>query len=514
MKIVFKLREKFILVLVSAIFLAISFNTYFNTVDFIHLYKESVAERLSSELLKLKSTIDDVVMLNLGFESHQAIDKECQSLVADTSYAQYCFVIDKQGKIYYKSFSDKAGNLPVDLIVKTVLKSEEPVQYFRIPSGVRIYDYSLDFYSNPEGKRLGLEIHLGVGSRIIDEQVFRLIRRNIFSGVIFVFIASVLAFFIFRQTLLGPIKKLIGGISKFGRGDLNARVELKSSDEIAGLAQSFNSMAESIVGYVDNIKKAEAELKTAYERLKDTQAQLVQSSKMASLGLLAGGVAHEINSPLTGVLNNVQLIKSTFGEGKLSLEQSKDLLNVIEASALRCKKIVRSLLDFSHSSQDLYGPVSLNAISEKVTALIEHEFRSQGIAIRKDLQVDLPRVTGEDQLLQQVILDIISNAKWAIENKPKRDGGLITIKTEYKPDDKFVRILISDNGIGIPEENLEKIFEPFFTTKQVGEGTGLGLAIVYNIVKAHNGIIEAESKLGEGSTFKIFLPIYAARGNA
>ena len=255
-------------------------------------------------------------------------------------------------------------------------------------------------------------------------------------------------------------------------------------------------------------KKAEEQLQQAYEQLKTTQFQLVQSAKMASVGQLAGGVAHEINNPLTGVLNNVQLIKMEAELKKdFSIEDFKGLLNVIEESALRCKKITESLLSFSRAATGKFVLLSLNELTEKVVTLINYEMKLQNIAILTELQANLPQVLGDPQLLQQIIFDLIGNAKWAIEKKMPKTSGVITVKTSYYPESRHVLISVSDTGIGIPPENLGKIFEPFFTTKPVGEGTGLGLSIVYGIVKQHSGDIKAESQFGQGAIFKISLPV-------
>lgn len=256
-------------------------------------------------------------------------------------------------------------------------------------------------------------------------------------------------------------------------------------------------------------QKAEARLREAYEQLKNTQSQLVQSAKMASVGQLAGGVAHEINNPLTGVLNNVQLIKMMIeSKESLCIDDFKELLGVIEESAMRCKRITQSLLDFSRASKGVFVRASLNEIVEKVIALIEHELKSENIVIHKKLQPDLPGVLGDMQLLQQVVMDILVNARWAIKKRP--GGGNITLQTCHDSKNKKVHLDIADDGVGIPAENLEQIFEPFFTTKPIGQGAGLGLSIVYNIIKVHHhGTIAAESELGKGTTFKVSLPACA-----
>jgi C4-dicarboxylate-specific signal transduction histidine kinase len=254
-------------------------------------------------------------------------------------------------------------------------------------------------------------------------------------------------------------------------------------------------------------KQSEEELKKAYASLKDLQSQLVQSEKMGAIGQLAGGVAHEINNPLTGVLNNAQLIKMMAGAGKeLKFDEIKDLLDAIEESALRCKKITESLLDFSHTSMGGFKPISLNAVIDKVVGLIGTEMKLQNIELKVELQPDLPQVLGDSQLLQQILVNLISNAKWAAAKKFDKGGGLISVKTETESGKGFINLYVADNGIGIDGDKIAKIFNPFFTTKQVGEGTGLGLSVAYNIIKKHRGKIEVSSKKNEGSTFKIVLP--------
>ncbi len=281
-----------------------------------------------------------------------------------------------------------------------------------------------------------------------------------------------------------------------------------------GKATPLYDSQGNITGAVETIrditerKKAEVELEKAYDELKRVQAQLIQSAKMASIGTLAGGVAHEINNPLTGVLNNVQLIKILAKEkASFNMADFEELLNIIEDSANRCIKITRSLLDFSHASKGEFCPVSINDILEKVLAFTEHDMSLENIVLERSLEPKLLLVNGDHQLLQQVILDILSNARWAIKKKSGKTGGKITIKTEDDHLEKGINIFISDTGAGIAKEDQEKIFEPFFTTKEVGEGTGLGMAITYSIIKVHQGSIEVKSEKGEGATFKIFLPV-------
>jgi two-component system, NtrC family, sensor kinase len=275
------------------------------------------------------------------------------------------------------------------------------------------------------------------------------------------------------------------------------------------LVRFFEGVGVSI-GIALSRKQAEEELKAAYSELKMVQDQVVQSAKLSSLGQLAGGVAHEINNPLTGVINNVQLIKMR-AENKESFNfnEFKEILDAVEESAIRCKNIAQSLLDFSHASKNVSVPLSLNGVVEKVVALITQEFKLQDILLQTDLSPDLPLIIGDSQLLQQVVLNLVSNARWAIQDQSSQTGGTIAIKTRYDAEKREACVFVSDSGSGISKENLEKIFDAFFSTKGIGEGTGLGLSLAKDIVSKYGGRIEVKSPEGEGATFKISFPVIA-----
>jgi signal transduction histidine kinase len=305
---------------------------------------------------------------------------------------------------------------------------------------------------------------------------------------------SVIVTFRVTRSILGSIRQLKIAAKEIGRGNLDAGIRIESKDETGELASSFKQMAE-------DLKRSRAEVIAA-------QTKLIQTGKMASVGQLAGGVAHEINNPLTGVLNNVQLIKMLAEQkNDFNLNDFKELLDIVEESAIRCKKITSSLLEFSRTAAGEHKAVSLNEVTEKVLVLIEHELHLGNILIQTHLYPGLPCVSGDSQLLQQVIFDLISNAKWAIENKSGKDGGIITITTNYTPQDNSVCLVVSDTGVGIPKENLEKIFDPFFATKPPGEGTGLGLSIIFSIIKSHKATIQVESAVGQGAVFKMCFPV-------
>lgn len=337
----------------------------------------------------------------------------------------------------------------------------------------------------------------------------------------FIFLSAFAILFISKK-FINPIHAVIQKVQLIASGENGLAHEdkgiINADDEIGLLASAVGTMAanlkkttvsrDELVKEVEERKSAEAELKVAYDKLKFAQQQLVQSSKLAAVGQLAGGVAHEINNPLTGVLNNVQLIKMMAEQkSDFKMEEFKELIDIIEESALRCKNITKLLLESSRASGGAFSKVSVNEIVQKASSLIAQEMNLQNIHLELQLAPDLPKIKGDFQLLQQVVFDLISNAKWAIQSKSLQQAGTITLKTAYDAAGRNVLLDISDDGIGIAPGDLKRLFEPFFTTKPVGEGTGLGLAIAHNIIRDHKGSIAVESKAGQGTTFKISLPV-------
>lgn len=291
-------------------------------------------------------------------------------------------------------------------------------------------------------------------------------------------------------------------------GDLSLRAPPEAFTEVGQIAQRYNRLMDTLEKTAAERRKIQEELKNAYDKLREIQNQLIQSAKMATVGQLSSSIAHEIINPLGLISNSAYLLRIKLEKEKeFATQKLKRSLDIIEESVLRCKKIATSLLDFSHTAKRLFQPLSVNTAIENVISFIEYELKLENILIQRKLQPDLPLVLGDNQLLQQVIFDLIANARWAVREKSQKEGGLIIITSAYETQSKNILICVSDTGRGIPEENLSKIFEPFFTTKPVGEGTGLGLSIVSHIIKEHNGTIEVESQVNKGTAFKILLPV-------
>lgn len=296
-----------------------------------------------------------------------------------------------------------------------------------------------------------------------------------------------------------PLLELSESAEAVGLGDFSRRVEVRSQDECGELARVFNRMTE-------NLKSSREQLELTVESLKTTQAQLIQSEKLAGIGEFVSGVAHELNNPLTSVMGFSELLKQTGTD-----PQQKRYLDMIHKSAVRCQKIVQALLSFARHHQPERKPVCVNGLVEAVIEILNYQLRTSNIEVRTKLDSALPLAMVDAHQMQQVFLNIINNARQSIEaHQPK---GWIQITTEAR--DPNVRIAIQDSGPGIAPENLSKLFDPFFTTKEVGKGTGLGLSLCYGIVKEHGGSITPRSRPGEGATFIIELPItHEAEGPA
>ncbi|MEW6015668.1 MAG: ATP-binding protein [Candidatus Zixiibacteriota bacterium] len=321
----------------------------------------------------------------------------------------------------------------------------------------------------------------------------------------------------FVRIITRPIESLVEVTDKISKGDLSKTVEVHWQDEIGLLAESFNRMIASLKKSQEEIEEynrtLEEKIIERTTELEEAQAQLIQTEKMAAIGQLAAGVAHELNNPLGGILGYSQFALEKIQTKKLSEFTPKDqesfsrYLKDIETQSRRCKAIVQNLLKFSRTSQTVeFLETDINQVLEETLTFIDHQLMMNQITLRKYYDRNLPKAQGNPGQLQQVFTNIIINAMHA--SKP---GSEILLSTRFLPPlgefSGAVEIAVTDHGHGISEENLKKIFEPFFTTKEIGKGTGLGLSVSYGIVKEHGGEIKVKSRVGEGTTFTIIIPL-------
>jgi len=265
-------------------------------------------------------------------------------------------------------------------------------------------------------------------------------------------------------------------------------------------------------------KKEEEEITTRLEKmvaertreLKDTHDKLLHKDKMASLGKLSASVVHEINNPIAGTLNLILLMKRMIDEGPVTeneMGEFKGYLNLMETENRRISRIISNLLAFSRESKMDLKRVDLNQLIEKTLLLNANLLKINNIKVKKRLSPDLPEIIGSEDHLQQVFVNIISNA---VESMEPAGNGILRVETRSFPKRKLITVSFKDSGPGISKDRISTIFEPFFTTKRKGKGVGLGLSVAYGIVHDHGGAIRVTADKGEGATFRVERPVRSA----
>ncbi len=305
-----------------------------------------------------------------------------------------------------------------------------------------------------------------------------------------------------------PVHRLLRHVREMARGNLRAQVERIPDDELGELASAFNDMAKTL-DYTQEelIRSAQTLEARVEERTTENlamQARLLRSEKLASLGELVAGIAHEINNPLTSVLMYASICLE---DSRLPMALRGDMSTVLSETQ-RCAEIVRGLLDFSRESVAQKRPESVNRILDKTLTLVQSQAIFHNIQLVREFTEELPAVCLDPGKMEQVFMNLVMNAIQAMEG-----GGVLTVGTGFALREERVFVRVSDSGCGIPEENLEKIFDPFYTTKDHC-GTGLGLSVSYGIVESHGGQIEVESRVGAGASFTVKLPAVLEKGNA
>jgi signal transduction histidine kinase len=381
------------------------------------------------------------------------------------------------------------------------------------------------------------QIRIGFSPKTGKERIRMIYIKSIITGIFLVIFGLGISFYLAR-TITKPIQELTIGSEILGSGNLNHRINVRTGNEIELLADSLNDMAEKLNESYSSLEQkvqertreyldATKELQRAYKKLQATQAQLVHSEKMTSLGQLVAGVAHELNNPigfiysnmkpLTSYVDNIVRLLEFYQKVDLNaedkekveqylkendfeflLEDMEDLIADIREGAERAQKIVRDLRNFSRLDEAEYKEVDIHQGLESTMNLLVNKYKHR-INVHRDY-ADLPLINCYASQLNQVWMNLLVNAAQAIEEE-----GDVWISTSIE--DNHVVVEIKDNGVGIKPEVKEKIFDPFFTTKPVGEGTGLGLSITHSIINKHNGSIEIESEVGKGTIFRVKLPM-------
>ncbi|MFH1369150.1 MAG: HAMP domain-containing sensor histidine kinase [Elusimicrobiota bacterium] len=422
-------------------------------------------------------------------EIYQAFDLQSRSL------KYYVILGDNSEKDRYRE--------QFDLIKKRVSEVQQPdedltawiLEYnelngiveknFYSKSREKLFDsFSTDISKRNTRMKTALEASIKNNQEILDSIERKILELNTFSfifsfstGILAILMGGFMSVLIFRS-IARPLSVLQKGTKIIGEGNLDYQIPIESGDEIGQLAKSFNQMVQN---------------------LHNLQLQIIQMDRMSSIGQLAGGVAHEINNPLTGVLGQAQLLLEKYPQG----HPHRPLVERIESAAQRCRRIVRALLDFARDKNYNFYSTDIHKLMLETLDFTKTEMESRKIDLNNHIPVELPQLKISSGHIQQVFLNIISNAIHAMPG-----GGKLTISAAVSKN--FMEIAFTDTGMGIKRENVGHVFDPFFTTKEIGKGTGLGLTISYGIIQRHNGEIIAKSEgEGKGSSFTVRLPVSA-----
>jgi two-component system NtrC family sensor kinase len=448
--------------------------------------------------------------------------------VAESPGVEEVRVYDKHGVIIYSANDAEIGHV-VDLQAEACVSCHdqaEPLQsvpeasrtrLFRGQDGHRVLGlinpienapecYNAACHAHPPDQSiLGvLDVQMSMASS--DARLATAKQQAIGAAALMSLLAGMFSVFFILRVVRRPVNQLIEGTKRVSAGDLTTEIKVDSHNEIGELASDFNKMTGDLRQAREALQEWSSRLETKLQEktaeLTHTQRQVAHMDKMASLGKLGATVAHELNNPLAGILNYSKLVSRTIRESDLSEADKEELersLVLIQKEAERSGGIVKNLLTFARRSGTEFALHSMNDILERSLMLIRHHLEMS------DIQLESSHIEGDDKLvcdadqLQQALVALLVNA---VEAMPS--GGTLTVKAMGS--DEWIDLEISDTGVGISEDAVSQIFEPFYTSKTVTEGAGLGLAVVYGIVQRHKGRIEVESKLNEGTTFRVYLP--------
>lgn len=488
---------------------------------FLYLNIKSLSQQMIEKTEEEAFNLSETIRLSIRNAMIKDRRDEYQRIIEDVAQRKGIAevrIFNKQGEITASSDSTKVGTVVDKQAEACYGCHREGETRVLLPSGSKTRIYQIErqrllglinpIYNEPScypchprtTNVLGV-LDTTISLEGLEKEKAEIYNRMIISGVISVLLLTFLLSLFLTRFVNRPIDRLLSATKKASHGNLDQTVSIGSHDELGELSDSFNNMItelkrsrDAIEGWTQTLEQRVQERTQELEQVHD---QLVRAGKMAALGELSAGVAHEINNPLTGILTFSSLILKKIDENH---PWRKDLETIVQQTT-RCRNIVKGLLDFARQRKPDKKEWDIHTLIDRTLMLVDKQAPFQNIQILKEFKTPIPMLFVDADQIQQVFMNILLNAADAMAG----DGGTLTIMTDLK--DGIAEVSFADTGCGITKEHLSKLFAPFFTTKQTGKGTGLGLAISYGIIQSHGGDIAVESEVGKGSTFRVKLPI-------
>lgn len=446
-------------------------------------------------------------------------------------------IFNKEGRVMFSTVAGDSGSVDKDAEACSMCHaSGQPLVKLDIPSRARVFASQhgprtlgivTPVYNEPACSEAACHAHpasqhvLGVidvamDLSTVDSEIALIQQRVMMISGVLVGLTAVFIILFVRRYVQGPVGKLIEGMRAVSVMHLDKPVQIDSSEELGELAHNFDAMRvqlnDAIVQLNEFTQGLETKVEERTEQLKEAHQKLLRSDRLASLGQLSASVAHEINNPLSGVLNLAMLMQRMVKEDGIPpqrIEEFKKYLGQVVNETSRVGRIVQDLLAFSRRSKPHQrSNTNFNSVVTTTMNLISHKLKLMGVKLDMQLDEHLPLITCDASQMQQVLINLIMNAAEATQNTA---DGCVTVRTFASLAGDALLLEVSDNGEGIPADVLPRLYTPFFTTKGEGKGVGLGLAVVYGIVQAHSGDIEVRSAVGEGTVFRVTLPFEPER---
>jgi two-component system, NtrC family, sensor kinase len=519
------LSAKLNILLLGAMFLIFALLGYLN----VRLHRQHLEQNtlLSAERISdvIKQGTTDYMLRN----DREGLYRSIQTMAAEPGIEKIR-IFDQEGRITYTTNSAEQNHV-VDKTAEacyachaqsqplTRLNRPDRFRIYRNAAGVRVLGIitpienqascsNASCHAHPAEQQILGVLDTNLSLAKADVQLTESSRRMIvYTGCALLLIA-VLSWFFVWEVVGRPVKALERGTERLAAGDLGFQIDVRSQDEIGELAHSFNAMSSQLKAeHKENVawtRTLEQRVDQKTRELKRAHEHALHTEKMASIGKMAAVLAHEINNPLSGILTYAKLLHKWMDSkdgGKSHRRDICDSLDLIASESRRCGDLVKNLLTFSRTTPINLQPTNLNQVIDRSLRLIQHQLDLAAIQVEPDLDPELPLVVCDGAQIEQVLLALMMNA---LDAMPQ--GGNLWVTTKLSREDNAVRIVVRDDGSGIPPEILPRLFEPFLTTKETGRGVGLGLAISRSILERHNGDIEVQSEVGRGTTFTVTLP--------